>query len=177
MGGVEELDVVGVLIQEEAIVGGAVFEDDVGLPEGLVDLGVGVFDRFADGGGGALGADEGEFGAVDAAFAFDEMAVNASIFAEEFGAVLRVAGWGGGGAFDSEGADEGDDLPDLIGGEELAWHGGAFDAIGDVLEKGLVGGAVEELAGVEGGAFAALAGDAVAIGAMGAEDAYWPFTL
>ena len=64
-----------------------------------------------------------------------------------------------------------DDLPDLIGGEKLAWHGRAFDAISDGSVQFGIAVAVEKDARGEIGPFAAFSRQTVAVGAMRAEDA------
>lgn len=124
------------------------------------------------------GADAGKVGAEASALAGDHMAAGAIGFAEEeFPAGFGVARSRSGSGF-LEAAKISDDVAsfgfvDIVGG-----HGGAGNAVKDVVEQSFVGVAVIEMAGDEArGARAAAGVEAVAEGAGVAEGGFAVFDL
>jgi len=144
--------------------------------EAFGELGVGFANGFDEVIAGTRGSYAGEIGAEATALSLNHVALGAGGCAEEkFAAGFWISGGGGLAGF-LEAAEVGDDFAsggfvDIVGG-----HGGAGDAVENVVEHGVIGIAVGEMAGDEAGSAETAVGvDAVAVGTVDAEIGFASF--
>jgi hypothetical protein len=182
---VHKLDGEGVLVEDYAGEGSSLLSSDgykfigggsVAEVDGDVALGelrVGIADGLDEIVAGTGGADAREIRAEASSLARDHVTAGTIGFAEEkLAARHKIAGGRSGRRF-LETAKIGDDVEsfgffDIVGG-----HGGARDAVEDVVEHGCLGLAMREVAGDETGCAEAAVGiDAVAVRAGGAESGF-----